>query len=73
MSNFNMTEADLEYIHISDAIRSVDYMTPELSMGLLELIKKYNKIYPSYSKRIFLMMKFLNKLDKLERLETISI
>jgi len=67
------TEADLDYIHISNAIRGVDYMTPELGMELLELIKKYNKTYPSYSKRTFLMMKFLHKLDKLERLETISI
>ncbi len=63
----NYTEADLDYKYISKAIRDVDYMTPELSMELLELVKKYNKTYPSYSKRTFLMMKFLDKLDKDER------
>jgi hypothetical protein len=67
------TEADLDYIHISNAIREVNYMTSELSMELLGLIKKYNKTYPSHYKKTFLMMKFLNKLDKQERLETINI
>ena len=71
MSNFNNTEADLDYIHISDAIRSVN--TPELGMELLFLIKRFEDAYPSYYKTTFLRMKFIDKLDSLEKLDTVCI
>jgi hypothetical protein len=65
------TEADLDYIHISDAIRDVN--TPELGMELLFLIKRFENAYPNYYKTTYLRMKFLDKIDHLERLDTVYI
>ncbi len=65
------TEADLDYIHISDAIRDVN--TPELGMELIFLIKRLEKDYTYYYKTTYLRMKFLDKIDHLERLDTVYI
>lgn len=67
----NYTEADLDYIHISDAIRDVN--TPELGMELLFLIKRFENAYPNYYKSTYLKMKFLDKIDNLERLDIVCI
>ncbi len=65
------TEADLDYKYISEAIR--DVTTPELGMELLFLIKRFENAYPNYYKTTYLRMKFLDKIDHLERLDTVYI
>ena len=66
--DYSYTEADHEYKLISEAMPFVK--NNETALEMLGCIRDYAERYPSYSKTTLLKSKFINQLDKLEKLDS---
>ena len=66
----HFTEADVNYYMLSDSMGFV--RDNETAMEMLFAIKLYESKYPSYYRVTMLREKFVQKLDRLERLDFAS-